>query len=273
MNNNVKLNDSSSLPVFVSGEGEPLLLIHGIISDCSFFTDISKALMTDYKVIRYDRRGYGNSLRHEGMDFSVAEQAQDVADVLTKTCNEQAWIVGNSAGGLIALEAYMRFPYLVKGMLLVEPSISFDPECQQAMKQWNDELNTYLDAGRIKRALPAFNRVIGNDSTSSQSMPLSEMKKVYNNLFNFMHGELNEVQRYAPLKQQLSSIECPIQILVTDDGRDSIFGKSSLVLAKEMGWKLNFLPGYHNTLKDNPIASADCIRKFIEEMKVEELRK
>lgn len=267
MNNNIELNGFDNLSVSVAGEGDPLLLIHGIISDSSFFAGISQVLMTNYKVITYDRRGYGNSLRYEEMDFSVAEQAHDVADILTRTCRESAWIVGNSAGGLIALEVCMKYPDLVRGMLLIEPSFSFDPECQQKMEQWNQELNSYLASGHIKRALPAFNRVIGINSASAQSISLSEMKKVYDNLFNFMHGELNEIQRYAPLKRQLSLIHIPIQILVTDRGKDSIFGKASLALAKEMGWKTNFLSGYHNALKDDPITSANYIHKYIEEMK------
>lgn len=267
MNNTTELNGFDHLSVSVAGEGAPLLLIHGIISDSSFFTGISQLLMANYRVITYDRRGYGNSLRYEGMGFSVAEQAQDVVDILTKTCREPAWIIGNSAGGLIAIEACMTNPDLVRGMLLIEPSFSFDQECQQAMKQWNHELNTYLASGHIKRALPAFHRVVGNNGASARSISLSEMKKVYNNLFNFMHGELNEIQRYAPLKRQLSLIDIPLQILVTDSGRDSIFGKSSLALAKEMDWKINFLPGYHNALKDDPITSAKYIHKYIEEMK------
>lgn len=261
------------LPICVMGEGEPLLLIHGIISDSSFFAGVSQLLSANYKVITYDRRGYGNTIYSEKMNFSVAAQAQDAADVLTKTCRGSAWIVGNSAGGLIALDVCMRFPDLVRGLLLVEPSISFDPECQRMMKEWNQELNTYLISGRIKRALLAFNRVIGNHAPPSQGSSLAEMKEVYHNLINFMYGELNEIQRYAPSKRQLSSIRIPIKIIVTDSGKNSIFGKSSLALAKEMGWKLNYLPGYHNALKDNPISSASHIHKYIEELKLEELRK
>lgn len=268
-----ELIDFGRSPICIVGEGEPLLLIHGIISDSSFFTDIIQLLSVNYKVIAYDRRGYGNAVHFGKMDFSVAVQAQDAADILTKTCRGPAWIVGNSAGGLIALDLCMRFPDLARGLLLVEPSISFDPECQQMMKDWNQELNTYLTSGHIKSALPAINRVIGNPNPPRRELSLAEMKKVYHNLSNFMYGELNEVQRYAPSKQQLSLIRIPVQIIVTDCGKDSIFGKSSLALAKEMGWKLNTLPGYHNALRDNSISSANYIHKYIQELKLDEIMK
>lgn len=247
-------------------------MIHGIISDSSFFAEISGRLSTRYKVITYDRRGYGNASRTEGMEFTVAQQAKDAADVLRQTCGEPAWIVGNSAGGLIALELCMRYPALTRGMLLVEPSISFDPECVAAMAEWNRELNDYLDSGRIKRALPAFGRVTGDPGAGGQGLSLSQMKTVYANLSNFMHGELNEVQRYTPTRQQLSAIPVPVQILITESGKDSIFGKSSLMLAKEMNWEAVFLPGYHNALRDAPDTSADCIHKCIEEIKDGEKR-
>lgn len=272
MNRDLVSDDFDLLPYWTAGEGEPLLLIHGIISDSSFFAGTARLLSASYQVITYDRRGYGSAAYSEEMDFSVAAQAQDAAAILTKVCREPAWIVGNSAGALIAIEACMRFPDLVRGLLLVEPSISFDPECRQMMKKWNQELNDYLLSGHIKRVLPAFHRVIGGQNLLSQGSSLAEMKRVYHNLYHFMHGELNEVQGYAPSKRRLSPIHIPVRVIVTDSGRDSIFGRSSQALAKEMGWKLSLLPGYHNTLKDNPVSSANHIRDYVEELKLEEVR-
>ena len=57
------------------GQGEDVLLIHGIISDKSFFEPLMEELKDHYHLIAYDRRGYGQNRFDPELDYSLTAQA------------------------------------------------------------------------------------------------------------------------------------------------------------------------------------------------------
>lgn len=251
--------------VHVNGKGAPLVMIHGIISDSTFFEGAVEVLKEDYQVITYDRLGYGARRDEENSDYSVHAQAEELREILKAYCLEPAWIVGNSAGGLIALEAALCYPELVRGMILVEPSLGYDEGEREKLLCWNRELNGYVKEGRIKSALPAFSRVTREAEGKKEAVSLKEMRRTYQNLSAFMYGELNEVQRYLPPAESLRKLPMPVVNAVTEKGKESIFATSSRKAAEILGWRTVTLPGYHNVAKDMPREFADRIKDILSE--------
>lgn len=261
-------NNSNKLYVNVAGVGEPLLMIHGIIGDSTFFDGCVAYLSKNYQTVVYDRRGYGLSNQEKYEDFSVHTQAEDAAQILRDTCQEPAWVLGNSAGGLIALELAISHPELVRGLVLMEPSLGYEEEEQQKLAEWNKELNGYIEEGKIKKALPAFSRVIGGSmDTQEKGLSIKEMKQTYTNLHAFMYGELNEVQHYTPSVDTLKNVAVPVVIAVTERGRDSFFATSSESAAHIIGWPVVHLPGYHNVAKELPFDFSCMLDGVIRNMK------
>ena len=252
------------LNVNVRGSGEAVLMVHGIISDASFFDGAADVLKDKYKVIAYDRRGYGKN-EDTLQQFTVAAQAEDAANVIKMYSDGPAWVFGNSAGGLISIELALKFPELVKGLILLEPSLVYDDESVRLIEEWNRELNGYVESKKIKRALPAFSRVIGGEA-SAEKMTLEQMKQTYKNLTNFMYGELNEVQHYRPDIETVRGIKCPVKIFVTAEGQDSIFAKTSVAGAKTVGWDIIEVPGRHNMAKEKATEFARALDETIEGM-------
>lgn len=235
----------------IQGSGTPLLMIHGIISDSTFFKDCAAWLSHFYTVITYDRRAYGESVHRRYTDYTIRTQAEDAATILQTLKPGPAYILGNSAGGLIGLELTMQHPDLVKGLLMIEPSLGYDPDEKNKLLDWNRTLNEYADAGQYKQVLPEFTRIIGG-STGNAGFSMMEMKRTYQNLSAFMKGELNDVQHYLPSMERLGQIHCPVAIAVTERGRNSIFATSSASAAELIGWPLFHLPGFHNVYKEFP---------------------
>lgn len=254
-----KIRDSY---VHRKGAGTPLVMVHGIISDSSFFEESAEILAEDYQVITYDRRGYGENTREKYSDYSVHAQAEDLAEILGTYCSEPAWVVGNSAGGLIAIEAALFYPELIRGMILIEPSLGYEETEREKLLSWNQELNQYVKEGRIKSALPAFSRITGGGK-GKKSASLKEIKRSYQNLSAFMYGELNEVQRYLPPAESLKRLPMPVLVAVTEGGRNSIFATSSETGAMKLGWPVVTLPGFHNVAKDLPSEFAACIKELL----------
>ena len=81
------------------GTGKPVVLIHGWpLSSASWERQVPALLHAGYRVITYDRRGFGNSSRpFTGYDYDTL--ADDLHRVMTKLHLREATLVGFSMGG------------------------------------------------------------------------------------------------------------------------------------------------------------------------------
>src|SRR6266545_1641866 len=84
----------------VEGDGHPLLLIHGGLGSLRMWDDQVPVFAERYRVIRYDTRGFG---RTETEDVEFTNRA-DAAAVLDHVAAASAYVVGQSRGGMIALD-------------------------------------------------------------------------------------------------------------------------------------------------------------------------
>ena len=102
--------------------GTPVVLVHGSPDRSKNFAHVVHRL-SDLPVTVYDRRGYGRSLDAARLDdgsfaggFDV--HADDLIDLLD---GKPSIVVGQSAGGTIALLAATRAPHLFSALGLWEP--------------------------------------------------------------------------------------------------------------------------------------------------------
>lgn len=96
----IRTRDGVELFVKVWGSGRPIVLIHGWPLSADTWDPQAVALAeAGYRVIAYDRRGFGRSDQPwEGYDYDTL--SDDLADVMTATgANREATIVGFSMGG------------------------------------------------------------------------------------------------------------------------------------------------------------------------------
>ena len=100
-----------------------IVLIHGSMDRSAGMLKISRRLDSDFRVLRYDRRGYGRSFPHDG-PFTMEAQVTDLVNVLE---GRRAVLVGHSYGGNVALAAAEQHPDLVAGVAVYETPLSWEP--------------------------------------------------------------------------------------------------------------------------------------------------
>lgn len=100
-----------------------IALIHGTMDRSTGMLKLSRRLDGRFRVLRYDRRGYGRSTPHNG-PFDMGAQVDDLLDLLA---NRPAVLVGHSYGGNVALAAASRRPDLVAGVAVYETPLSWKP--------------------------------------------------------------------------------------------------------------------------------------------------
>ena len=97
-----------------AGNGDPLVLLHAGIADCGMWDEVFAALAERFRVIRYDRRGYGRSLMPVG-DYA---HINDLAGLLDHLGIASAHLIGCSDGGRVTLEFALAHPARVRSLVL-----------------------------------------------------------------------------------------------------------------------------------------------------------
>jgi pimeloyl-ACP methyl ester carboxylesterase len=115
----VLLVDGSELTYRVSGNGPPVVLIHGVLGVLEVWGDVQDALAITHLVISYDRRGHGRSPNGTS-DMRV--HAGDAAALIEHVAGEPAIVVGWSAGAAVAMELIRTRPEQVRAAVLIEPA-------------------------------------------------------------------------------------------------------------------------------------------------------
>ena len=104
----------------VTGSGSPVVLSHdGLLPNESWDAQFG-VFAADYRVARWDRRGYGRSPRPTEPFSSV----EDLANVVRAVSDSPAALVGCSFGSLVTQHCALDFPELVAALVLVGPIVS-----------------------------------------------------------------------------------------------------------------------------------------------------
>jgi pimeloyl-ACP methyl ester carboxylesterase len=106
----------------------PLIaLIHGSMDRSSGMLKLGRRLDTTHRVARYDRRGYGRSVDAHGRHPGPFDMGHQVADLLEVLAGRPAVLVGHSYGGNVALATAAHHPHLVRGVVVYETPLSWEP--------------------------------------------------------------------------------------------------------------------------------------------------
>ncbi len=102
------------------GEGEPLVLLHGSGSmfqdfQCSGLIDLASQ---KYRVLAFDRPGYGYTERPRSKLWNPEEQAKLISRALRQIGVSRAIVLGHSWGASVAMAMALNDPQLVSGLVL-----------------------------------------------------------------------------------------------------------------------------------------------------------
>ena len=106
------------------GQGEPLVLLHHGTGCAKMWDKLTPGFSESYRVIRYDRRGFGDSEEGEGFpDFYLSDEysarsVEELEGLLEGLgLRQRLRMVGQCEGGAIAFEYAARYPDRVKAVV------------------------------------------------------------------------------------------------------------------------------------------------------------
>jgi pimeloyl-ACP methyl ester carboxylesterase len=92
--------DGTALAYEVEGQGPPLVVVTGAFNDRKTTADLAALLAADFTVLRYDRRGRGDS--GDAPAYAVEREVEDLAAIID-AAGGGAFAYGHSSGAALAL--------------------------------------------------------------------------------------------------------------------------------------------------------------------------
>src|SRR5688572_17223642 len=117
--------NGDSLHYIDMGKGDPVVFVHGTLSDYRTWRNQIDTFAKNHRVISYSRRfAWPNQQTvKDSSALSFASHVKDLAELLKALKLEPAHLVGHSSGAFIALFLGMEHPELVRSLTLGEPPV------------------------------------------------------------------------------------------------------------------------------------------------------
>ncbi len=100
------------------GEGEPVILLHGIPTWSFLYREVIPLLAQEHRVLAPDFLGHGYSDRRDRFDRSLRAQTAMILRLMDELGIERATVVGHDTGGGVALILGIEHPERVERLVL-----------------------------------------------------------------------------------------------------------------------------------------------------------
>lgn len=196
----------------VDGEGPPVVLVHSGVTDGRQWEAVAAAIGRRAQVIRYDRRGYGRSVKTKRGRF---HDALDLLELLDGLRLDRVVACGNSAGGQAVLEAATIAPERFARLVLLAPSVP-DWEWSEATEAYGEAEEAALTQGDVERAIELNLDMWVRDPAHRE--PVAAMLR--RALDNQRKRPFVEAELDPPPMERLDRVTCPVHLMVGEHDID-----------------------------------------------------
>jgi 3-oxoadipate enol-lactonase len=219
------------------GDRPPLVLLHPGVGDSRFWDPVLPALVPNYRVIRYDARGFGQSPAPTA-EFSLFG---DLLAVLDHYRLDRVAIVGCSQGGGSALALAIERPARVSALVLLCPGIPGFPWPEEPDPADPDELEAEYE--RALRAGDMDGLAAVMQHVWAAAGPTPEVMEQLRSAAKAKIVTADLQQRDPPVFDRLGTISVPAALLVGDADYPPLIEADRQAAARIPGCDLTIVPG------------------------------
>ena len=252
-----------------AGEGQPLVLVHAGIADSRMWDEQFAAFGQHYRVLRYDRRGFGLTPMVAG-EYSHHD---DLYSLLKQLGIQRAYLVGCSQGAKTVLDFTLEHPDMVGALVLVAPAVSGLIYNGTAPRQ-AQEYELAEQAGDIERVneLELQIWVDGAGRSPEQVDPgVRERVREMNAIALRTPGALGDEQSLVPpAAGRLGEVRTPTLIITGNYDTPRTLAAADYLVENITGARRVIIPGTaHLPNMEQPESFNRHVRTFLESLDVE----
>ncbi|WP_299655911.1 alpha/beta fold hydrolase [uncultured Tateyamaria sp.] len=238
-------SEQADLSAIVAGEGQNVVLLHGVGLRAEAWNAQIDSLATGYCVTAIDLPGHGNSARLEN-----ARSVSDYVDVIRRILPAKSLVVGHSFGAMIALELAWRHPDNIAGVAALNAIHKRGKEAAQAVNTRAQSLNSKTNGDPE----PTLRRWFGDEETPARTACRKWLTDVdpagYKSTYSvFAHSD-------GPTEAELKSICCPALFMTGGDEPNSTPAMSNSMAALAPLGRARIVPGAAHMM---PMTHADAV--------------
>lgn len=178
------------------GQGEPLIILHGLFGSLENWRSISLKLSEHFQVFAVDQRNHGQSPHAPEMNYEL--MAGDLAEFIKAHHLPPINLMGHSMGGKTAMQFALLYPALVDKLIVVDMSPrAAQPRHEQIL---NALLALDITTAKARRELEQALAPSIPDFATRQFL-LKNLKRESNGRFHWQAGLQEIQQNYAQLSQ------------------------------------------------------------------------
>ena len=207
-----------------SGEGIPVVLLHGLTATRRYVVMGSRALeRSGHRVIAYDARGHGRSSPAPSRDaYTYDDLGRDLIAVLDDRGIDRAVLAGASMGAHTLLWLGLRAPERVAGLVVITPA--YDPAVnadEARLARW-DALADGLEQGGVEGFIAAQGRPAVPEAWQESVLKVTRQRLSQHEHPQAVADALRAVPRSRPFAaiDDLGAISAPVTVVASADEPD-----------------------------------------------------
>jgi len=202
--------DTIEIQYEISGYGPPVVFINGLTMDLNGWLLQVDAFSKEYRMVRYDCRGQGDSDKPES-EYSQELHADDLACLLEKLEIPRAHLVGLSNGGMIAQHFALRYPEKTGALVLVDACSHADTLLKLIVTSWIEAAEAGGSGLRYDVTLPYLFSEDFMSKNLDRILAMKEMNMARNPVKAIVN--LSRASMRHDLRDRVSEITAPTLIL------------------------------------------------------------
>ncbi len=249
--------------------GTPLLLLHPVGLDLTWYGPQFEAFGRERDVVAFDMPGHGQSSDlAQAPSFEIMARAAEA--VLEAMGGRPADVLGVSVGGMIAQTLALRRPDLVRSLSLVATLCTFAPEIRQALRERarvarTEGMARIAQLSNERWFTPAF-RARRPDMMERTRRSLLQQPGEF-------HAAMWEMIANLDLETQIRAIACPTLVVTGEADVNAPPAAAERIVAAIPGASLHLLPEVgHFPPFEVPDAFNAVLRAFLQDVDAHTIR-
>jgi pimeloyl-ACP methyl ester carboxylesterase len=238
--------DGTPIAYWQSGEGAPLVLVHGTAADHGRWRPVLPTFEQRFTVCAVDRRGRGGS--GDSDNYAIEREFEDVAAVVD-SLREPVNLLGHSYGALCALEAAL-LTRNVRKLVLYEPGMNVSGE-EIYPPGLIDRLEALLEAGDRDGVVVTTMRELTGASPEvvehMRSLPMWEARVAAAHTIP-RETRADEAYRFDP--ERFEDLGVPTLLLSGEDSPDYMAAGDEAVAEALPNTRIVVMPGQGHVAMD-----------------------
>jgi len=254
------------------GKGETVVFVHATDGDWRDWEGLRPLVAEKYHFVSLSLRyHYPNAWADDGRNYSMTQHVEDVVAFIRALKAGKVYLVGNSYGGRLVAYVALKYPELLRSVVLGEPPGIIAPTSAEgkaalaALQRDSAKARAAAKAGDAKQAVILLWAAVLDDPDAFQKATPVQQQRWLDNANTLALSFADTGRALSVTCEQLGALKVPALVVTGEKSRANFrYGNEMLVSCLPKGTATAVVPNApHNWFAANPAGAAKAILAFI----------